>query len=134
MVSAPVGMRCRDCARQNSPIDHATPALYVRAGVAALIAAMALGWMASLVFWLGAAHGYLVAEVALRAGGRRRGVGMQAIVGIAAFIGAVAWRLPGFEQGRPILMPGLVQILTHPYSLVAIGLSLFFAVVHVRNI
>jgi hypothetical protein len=134
MVSSPVGMRCRSCARLNSPVDQATPGLYLRAGIVALVAAVALGWLASLVFWLGAAHGYLVAEAALRAGSRRRGVGMQGIAGMAAFIGAVLWRLPGFEQGKPVLMPGLVDVLAQPYALVAIGLSVFFAVLHVRNI
>jgi hypothetical protein len=132
MVAAPVGMRCRDCAHQNSPVNRASGLQYLLATIAALVASVALGWMSSFIFWLGAAYGWLVAEATLRAGGRRRGIGMQIIAGLGALLGALLWHLPGFAAGHPQPLSSVATVLVQPFSLVAIGLSVFFAVAHVR--
>lgn len=132
MVVAPVGMRCRDCARQNSPVDQASAVQYLLATVAALVAGVVLGWMSTFIFWLGAAYRWLVGEVTLRAGGRRRGIGMQVIAGLGALLGAVLWHLPGFAVGHPQALSSLVVLLREPFALVGIGLGVFFATAHVR--
>jgi hypothetical protein len=134
MVTSPVGLRCRDCARQNSPVEHASPVQYLLATLAALVAGVALGWMLTFIFWLGAAYGWLVAEATLRAGGRRRGIGMQVIAALGALLGALLWHLPGFAAGHPAPLSSLAVVLREPFALVGIGLGVFFAVVHVRHI
>jgi hypothetical protein len=134
MVSAPVGMRCRDCARLNSPVERASAVQYLLATAAALVAGVALGWMSTFIFWLGAAYGWLGGEATLRAGGRRRGIGMQIIAGLGALLGAVLWHLPGFAVGHPQPLSSLVVLLTSPFALVGIGLGVFFAAAHVRYI
>jgi hypothetical protein len=134
MVASPVGMRCRGCAYQRSPLNQASAIQYLRAGVAALVAGVALGWMSLLLFWLGAAYGYLIGEIVLRAGGRRRGPGMQLIAGVGAVLGALLWRLPGFGEGHRLLLLGVLMLVTSPFALVAIGLGVCFAILHVRNL
>lgn len=134
MVSTPVGMRCRACASQGASVDDANAGQYGRAALVAAIAALALGWMSELIFWLGAVYGYLVGEAVLRGGGRRRGTGMQVIAGIAALVGGVLWHIPGFGDGAPVLHPEALMALVRPFTLVAIGLGVFFAVVHVRHV
>src|SRR5436309_3600791 len=74
MVSAPVGVRCRDCSRQNlDAIMRGSPRQYLLAAVCAFGSALLLGWLSHvLVFWLGSVYGYLVGEATLRGGGRKR--------------------------------------------------------------
>jgi hypothetical protein len=134
MVESPIGMRCRDCARRRSPITQASTAQYVRGTVAALAAAAALGWLSLILFWMGAVYGWLVGEALLRAGGRRRSLGMQMIAGAAALLGALLWYAPGLEHGRPMLLAGVMELLTDPFEWVAISLGVFFAASHVRYI
>jgi hypothetical protein len=135
MVSTPVGMKCRECVRQNVSVDQANSRQVGFGLLAALGAGLALGWITLFFFVLGGAiFGYLVGEATLRAGSRRRGKTMQAIAGLGALLGGLLWHLPGFAQGHFNLMPGLTVLLAQPLSLVAIGLGVFFAIIHVRNI
>jgi len=134
-VSTPVGMKCRACAGRAVSVDGASGRQMALALPASLAAGVALGWLSLFLFVLGGAiFGYLVGEVTLRAGSRRRGPAMQAIAGAGALLGGVLWHLPGFAQGHFNLVPGIAAVLTQPIHLVAIGLGVFFAVVHVRNI
>jgi hypothetical protein len=128
MVSGPVGVRCRDCSRQNlDAIMKGSPREYLLGTLCAFGSALLLGWMSHvLVFWLGSVYGYLVGEATLRGGGRKRGLAMQAIAGVAAAVGSALWAL---DFGR---VP--VAALLHPFSLVGLGLGIFFAVMHVRFI
>lgn len=135
MVSTPVGMKCRECAGPAVSIDRPDARQAALGLLAALGTGVALGWISRFLFILGGAIlGYLVGEATLRAGSRRRGRTMQAIAGLGALLGALLWHLPGFAQGRPDLFPGILAIVTQPLHLVAIGLAVFFAVVHVRSI
>ena len=128
MVSGPVGVRCRNCGRQNlDAIMRGSPSQYLIGSLCAFVSAFLLGWLSHvLVFWLGSVYGYLVGEATLRGGGRKRGLGMQLIAGAAAAVGSAAW---GIEFGRYPVMA-----LLSPWSLVGLGLGVFFAVMHVRYI
>ena len=128
MVSAPVGVRCRDCSRQNlDQIMKGSPKQYLLATLAGFGSALALGWMpARVLLWLGIIYGYLVGEATLRGGGRKRGLGMQVVAGVAAAVGTALWSL-GFGQ-----IP--LAYLGDPWVLAGIALSTFFAVMHVRYI
>jgi hypothetical protein len=128
MVAGPVGVRCRACSRRNQDqIMRGSPQQYALGTLCAFGSALLLGWMpARLVMWLGIIYGYLVAEATLRGGGRKRGLMMQVIAAVAAAVGVAAWEL---DFGR---LP--VTMLLEPWALVGIGLSVFFAVTHVRYI
>ncbi len=132
MVAGPVGMRCRDCRRQNlDTIMRGSPAQYLLGALCAFGSALLLGWMPHLLIWLAIMYGWVVGEATLRGSGRKRGLGMQIIAGLAAAVGAVVWQL-----GGALLAGGLsaLVLLASPWVLVGLGLSVFFAVMHVRYI
>ncbi len=144
MVAGPVGVRCRDCSRQNlDAIMRGSPRQYLLAAVWAFGSALLLGWLTHVSFfwfWLGGVYGYAVGEATLRGGGRKRGLAMQIIAGVAAAAGSVAWAMP-LPLGR---LP-LAVLLAHPWSLVAflanspwtlvgLGIGVVFSVMHVRYI
>jgi hypothetical protein len=134
-VVTPVGMKCRACAGRAVSVDEPTGRQMGVALAASLGAGLALGWISLFFFVLGGAiFGYLVGEVTLRAGSRRRGTAMQVIAGAGALLGGLLWHLPGFAQGHFDPIGGIAAVVTQPLRLVAIGLGIFFAVVHVRNI
>ncbi len=137
MVSGPVGVRCRDCSRQNlDAIMRGSPLQYLLATVCGLGSAVALGWMTQLGFlvliWLGGVYGYAVGEATLRGGGRKRGLLMQIIAGVAAALGTAFWALGPATWILGIRHLPLIALVTNPWHLVAIGLGVFFAVGHVR--
>ena len=146
MVSGPVGVRCRDCGRQNlDAIMRGSPRQYLLATVCAFGSALLLGWLSHvLVFWLGSVYGYLVGEATLRGGGRKRGLAMQLLAGAAAAIGSLVWagfgRVPlllllhGGTLARVGLGSYMLARLMDPFALVGLGLGVFFAVMHVRYI
>jgi hypothetical protein len=128
MVSGPVGVRCRDCAHQSlDPLMRGSPRQYLLGALSAFASALLLGWMPRALLWLGIIYGYVIAEATLRGGGRKRGLAMQVIAGLAAAVGTAAWEL---NFGR---IPPMV-LLNNPWSLIGLGLGVFFAVVHVRYI
>jgi len=109
MVYTPVGIKCRDCARQTGrAVAGPKPIYYVRAAGAALaagpIGGVLLGLVGRmvpfggilLVFFLGMAMG----EVISRAAGRNTGPGMQAI---AAGGAALAFLTAGYFTGVPVV-------------------------------
>ena len=147
MVAAPVGVRCRDCSRQNlDAIMRGSPRQYLLASVCAFGSALLLGWLSHvLVFWLGSVYGYIVGEATLRGGGRKRGLAMQIIAGAAAAVGSLIWaawsaRVPLMlllhtgALGRGGLGPYLLAHFLDPFAMVGLGLGVFFAVMHVRYI
>jgi hypothetical protein len=147
MVSGPVGVRCKDCGRQNlDAIMRGSPQQYLLASACAFGSALLLGWLSHvLVFWLGSVYGYIVGEATLRGGGRKRGLAMQVIAGAAAATGSFVWaawfgRVPlmfllhAGTLGRTGLGPSLLAHFLDPFALIGLGLGVFFAVVHVRYI
>ena len=128
MVPAPVGIKCRECSRQNlDAIMIGSPRQYALGALCGFGSGVALGWMPHMLLWLGIIYGYLVGEATLRGGGRKRGLVMQSIAGLAAALGFAAW---GMTQGYPQLLTQLMN----PWDLVGLGLGVFFAVMHVRYI
>ena len=143
MVSGPVGVRCRDCSRQNlDTIMRGSPRQYLLAAVWAFGSALLLGWLTHVPFfwfWLGGVYGYAVGEATLRGGGRKRGLAMQIIAGVAAAAGSVAWTmLTTFERLPPAALLArpevLVSLLANPWTLVGLGIGVVFSVMHVRYI
>jgi hypothetical protein len=104
-----------------------SPKQYLLATLCALGAGLVLGWMPDRLIWLGMIYGYLVGEATLRGGGRKRGLIMQSIAGLAAAFGFLVW-------ANPHNPAELAALLTSPWDLVGLGLGVFFAVTHVRYI
>jgi thiol:disulfide interchange protein len=129
MVPGPVGVRCRACSRRNEDqLLKGTPRQYALALVFGIGSGLALGGLPHMIPWLGIISGYLVGEATLRGGGRKRGLVMQAIAGLAAALGFAAW------GSGPHGLPDLMALLSNPFNLIGAGLSIFFAVSHVRYI
>lgn len=92
MVDSPVGKKCRECARPGHHLAKTAPqqvllALLVACAVA--LPAAVVMHQVPLLFLPAAIYGYVVAEVALWAGKRGRGLAMQAATGVAAAFGAI---------------------------------------------
>ena len=88
-----------------------------------------------------AVYGYAVGEATLRAGGRRRGSGMEIVAGLGAFAGIVLWRLWSLGGPEPIgrmlaTLPfsRFLALVADPFDLVALVLGIAFAVIHIRYI
>jgi hypothetical protein len=143
MVAGPVGVRCRDCSRQNlDAIMRGSPRQYLLALLSAFGSALLLGWLTHVPFfwfWLSGVYGYAVGEATLRGGGRKRGLAMQIIAGVAAAVGSAAWALslplrrlpPALLLAHPWI---LVAFLENPWTLVGLGIGVFFSFMHVRYI
>jgi len=122
MVDSPVGKKCRACAETRSHLSVATPMQVLSAFAGAAAVAVPAGWVAQqlLIFILAFPYGWLVAEVALRAGRRSRSVGVQAAAGLAAALGAAVGAAlphsrglavgmePGFYPEAALAWPALV--------------------------
>jgi hypothetical protein len=139
-VHTPVGARCRSCAsNKSSPLFHASPTQYALASLAAVASGLALGWLPRILLLLGpAVFGYAVAEATLRAGGRRRGLGMEIVAGLGALAGVAAWTLAGpvhlLRLHVPLSSSLFLGAFSDPFTLLAVGLSIVCAVAHVRYI
>src|SRR5262249_5482094 len=119
-VHSPVGARCRNCASSSaSPLYRASPLQYALAAGAALAGGLFLGWLPRMLLFLGpVVYGYLVAEVTLRAGSRRRGLGMQIVAGAGALVGILFWRLGGpggITQPSALSLSHFLVIVSDPF-------------------
>jgi len=126
MVTGPVGIRCRKCAQpSSSPLFKPQPIGLIRAGGGALLAALLLGWVTRLLPLIGgAAFGYVVGEVVLRAGGRKRGRLMEYLAGGGAALGVLLYNI------IPVLLTGRwLWLIFHPLQLLFILGALALAVV-----
>jgi hypothetical protein len=138
-VHTPVGARCRSCASNKaSPLFQASPGQYALSVPAALVTSLFLGWLPMMLLFLGPViYGYAVGEATLRAGGRRRGLGMQIVSGAAAFVGILFWRLggpAGVAHGAALSPSHFLAIASDPFTLLAVALGAGFAAVRVRDI
>jgi hypothetical protein len=137
MVTGPVGIRCRKCAQLNSsPLFKPQPTGLIRAGIGGAATAALLGWVVNLIpFVGGAALGYGVGEVVIRAGGRKRGRLMEYIAGGSAALGVLLWRIPWLLLVTGGWL-GLIKFLLNPFQLVvtlaALALAVICAVGRVR--
>lgn len=144
MVDTPVGKKCRACARNRSHLTESTTREVALAFVAATAVAIPAGWvmqMVPLMILPAVVYGGLIAEVALRAGKRRRSVAMQIATGVAAFIGGMLgshrlWMLlPLLFRGGGDEMPPLLAVesmLAFPLLSTLIGVGI--AVSRVRSL
>lgn len=132
MVTGPVGIRCRECGRAHeSPLFKPKPAGLLRAGGLGIATGLALGWLMKIILFAGpAAIGYLIGEVVLRAGGRKRGRLMELTAGASAALSAIVWVTPWWL----LLTRGLLGFLSWPalYMLIAAFLAVACAVGRVR--
>ncbi len=130
MVSGPVGVRCRDCGRQNlDTIMRGSPRQYLLGTLCAFGSAVLLGWLSQMPLfwiWLSGVYGYWVGEATLRGGGRKRGLGMQIIAGVAAAAGSALWAT-AFGHAP-------LAVLLSPWTLLGLGIGIVSAVWHVRYI
>jgi hypothetical protein len=149
MVSGPVGVRCRDCGRQNlDAIMRGSPRQFLLGMLCAFGSALLLGWLSQMPLfwiWLSGVYGYAVGEATLRGGGRKRGLGMQIIAGVAAAVGSLVWAVgyglfplmalphPGMLVGVGLGRLVLVHLMD-PFALVGLGIGVVSAVWHVRYI
>ena len=104
MVDTPVGKKCRTCAQARTHLSESTPRQVLLAFVAATIVAVVCGWVVQripLLPILAFPYGFVVAEVALRAGNRSRSWALQVATGLAALIGGVVGAALIIPSGFP---------------------------------
>jgi hypothetical protein len=137
MVDTPVGKKCRPCAQNRTHLEESTGgqvAVAFLAGTAVALPAGCILQQFPTILILAAPYGWLVAEVARRAGQRSRSLAMQAAAGAAALIGALLGASLQFPLGMPegagvaFHWPGIFQ----PFSLFATALGVAVAVSCVR--
>jgi hypothetical protein len=90
MVAGPAGMRCPDCASLRKTALYQIPphrlALAIVAGlVTGVIGALLISQITFFVFFVGPIYGGIVAEVILRAAGRKRGRVLE-VIGVGSII------------------------------------------------
>lgn len=99
MVPGPAGMRCPDCASlRKTALYRIHPARLALASVAGLVTGVVGAWLLAFasffVFFLGPLYGGVVAEVVLRAAGRKRGRVLE-VIGVGSIVlGALLVCLP----------------------------------------
>lgn len=131
LVDTPVGKKCRACADSRTHLQESTPKQILLAFLAATAVAVpaAAMTMAVPIFILAFPYGYLVGEVALRAGQRRRSIAMQVVTGLAAAIGggiALLFRLPAVVR-----LLGADEVMWTDVFYSLLGYPLFVAVIGV---
>ncbi len=112
-----VGMICRDCARANrSPLYQVKAGSLMLGYAVSFAVAIPAGWLLQsmlgfgfFMLWGAFLYGLLVAEVALRVTGRKRGLQMEIMAGAASLGGLLAgWLLIGkplaLLAGWPVLI------------------------------
>ena len=98
LVPTPVGSKCKTCAsQQSSALFRPSSIQAAAAAVVALAAGAFAGWAVQFggfyILFVAVAYGGFVAEVILRASGRKRGIRMEIITGSGMLLGAVGGRL-----------------------------------------
>jgi hypothetical protein len=113
----PVGQLCPICVRERRPEAYrpnpmqllaAGGAAFGVAGVAGLLAAFIVGWGMIVSLLAGPVAGSALSQVALAAGGRKRGPAVQAVVGLGAALGCLIGGLLVFGAGVVFHLPFLL--------------------------
>lgn len=95
----------------------------------------AIGGLGYFQMVLGFLYGYMIAEVALRITGRKRGPKMEILAGGCAFLGIPAgWLLADLFHKIPPERSFFFWHLTNPWSYVLLGVAVFGAINRIRNI
>ena len=136
MVDTPVGKKCCPCAQSRTHLSESTPRQVLLAFVAATVAAVVCGWVVQripLLPILAFPYGFIVAEVALRAGSWSRSRAMQVAAGLAALIGGVVGAALILPSGMDEVTAGFYwQRATHAYPLILTIIGVAVAVSRVR--
>ena len=140
-IVAPAGQLCRECASgKKSRLYQVGPKNLALAILACLTAAALGGWLlASLgmsfgffALWFGYLYGLIIAEVALRVTGRKRGPVMEILAGTCAALGVLAGWLLVTPADSPAFADAFLRHLFNPWSLLVLGLVVFAAVTRIR--
>jgi hypothetical protein len=137
MVDTPVGKKCQECAQNRTHLTESTPRQVLTAFLVATLVAVPVGWVMHrylAIILLAFVYGYLVAEVALRAGQRRRSLAMQVAAGLAALIGSFVGAALVLPSGMPdeTTAAFVWPLALRPYALIMTAISVAVAVSRVR--
>jgi hypothetical protein len=102
MVDSPVGKKCRACAKNQTHLEESSARQVAQGFIGAVVVAIPAGWLAFQIplILLAFPYGWLVGEVGFRASQRSRSLAVQAVVGVAALVGALVGGVlpqPGME-------------------------------------
>ena len=98
LVQTPVGMKCRDCGTQRAGVlftlspGQAASALAVGL-LFGVVAGLGVAFFGFFMIFLAVAYGTFAGEMILRASGRKRGVKIEVIAGVALAVGAIGGRM-----------------------------------------
>lgn len=141
LIQTPVGMKCRECGTQRGGALF-TPSLgnAASASVTGLLFGAVAGWgvafLGFFTLFLAVAYGTFAGEMILRAAGRKRGVKMELIAGIALAVGAIGGRMivaaipPSFGAVRSIVD----LVIPSPIPLISLAIAVASAVGRIRYI
>ena len=134
LVQTPVGARCPECAAlKRVPVYDVPAVFYARAIAAGLITASALGAIWPFIpyggfLWLiiAVGIGYAIGEVVSLSVNRKRGLGLQAIVGISM---VVSYTIRSLLETPHI---GFLDSFVDVYGLIALVLGIIVGVSRLR--
>ena len=156
--NAPVGMICKQCASAGrSPIYQVDAATLAKAAPLCLLTAIVGGFFltASTGFsffsvFLSFVYGFCVADIGYRMSGRKRGTGMEIMVGTCVALGlicafAIHFSVPGIANfpyagsidrdgaSLPTAMELAKSALMNPFNYLLIGTGIFGAICRIRR-
>lgn len=153
--SAPVGFLCRQCAnnRRDSPLYQVSAGSLALGYAGSLGVALFGGWVMAYVgyrlgffgFLLAFVYGIVVGETGLRIVNRRRGLQIEIMAGVCAFLGLVGGLMLHLViHGAPILHANpygagfvsgyLIAQLVNPLTYVVLGVAIYGAVSRIRSL
>ena len=147
--SAPVGFLCRSCAngRRDSPLYQMSAGSLALGYAGSLAVATFGGWiMAEMGYRLGFfglflafVYGIVVAESGLRIVNRRRGLKVEIMAGVCAFLGLVLGLLLTLltrrgDAGAGNVSGYLAAQLMNPMTYVIVGIAVYGAVSRIRSL
>lgn len=147
MVQTPVGARCRACAQlRRLPQFDVSADSYLKAGAAALAAAMVAGLLWSTVpgfpfvnYLAAGLSGWAIGEAVTRASRYRSSTGLKVLAGaglVLAFVlsevAAIAWRGVPLGALPALAGPVVLRALANPFVWLPLALGIYFAVSRIR--
>ena len=144
MIYTPVGVRCRPCAQLRKAPQFDVPLSRVALAGAGALATAVFAWLIVLqvpffIWLLSIGVGLAVGEVASRLAMRRVNRTLEVTVGVAVVAGFTLVRVfqilnPGLGYHPRVTGFEAVSItLNDPFSLILIGLAVFFAITRLRR-
>ncbi|MCS6777591.1 MAG: hypothetical protein RMJ43_15685 [Chloroherpetonaceae bacterium] len=138
---APAGMLCQSCATGTPLTLYQTgPEHVLRGLIITLPIALFGGWLFAtlsgirfFLLWIGFLYGIAVAEINLRATGRKRGRAMEIVVGACCLTGILGGLLLYSTLNAPDRTGFLHSILADPWVYAAIGCALFGSIGRIRH-